>query len=188
MKRSLITLALLFALLIPTQAAISLVPNNPPGSVRLAWDPSPDSDIATYIIYYGTESGVYTQKYDAGLVLDCKIGELARGVRYYFAATCINSNGLESAFSNEVAYEPPRPPLPPRNLEATNAVVKVSLLRAPSPEGPWSRAVDFGQVPVDPGYYQSSVDIAAVTPPLQVAKAAIVSKTKTRIPPPLPTR
>ena len=35
-------------------------------SVKLSWNPNPESNIAGYIIYYGTESGNLTEFIDVG--------------------------------------------------------------------------------------------------------------------------
>jgi fibronectin type III domain protein len=79
-------------------------------SVTLSWQPptqnsngSPITDLAGYVIHYGTASAAYTQLakvQNAGLtrfVLD----NLAKGT-YYFAITAYNSKGLESELSGEV--------------------------------------------------------------------------------------
>ena len=79
-------------------------------SVTLSWQPptqnsngSAITDLAGYVIHYGTASAAYTQLAkveNAGLtrfVLD----NLAKGT-YYFAITAYNSKGLESELSAEV--------------------------------------------------------------------------------------
>ena len=52
---------------------------------------------------------------------------------YYFAVTCTDNRGFESAFSNEVNYTPPAPPAPP-NLKP---LVVLVVQNAPSPQGPF---------------------------------------------------
>jgi len=79
--------------------------------VTLSWQPptqnsngSSITDLAGYVIHYGTASADYKQVAkvkNAGLtrfVLD----NLAKGT-YYFAITAYNSKGLESELSPEVA-------------------------------------------------------------------------------------
>lgn len=88
-------------------------------------DGTPLTDLTNYKVYYGTESGVYTetQQFPAD---ECAflIEDLATG-RWYFVATAINSTGKESVYSNEVFkdIEPPAPN-PPFGLtvEADNTV------------------------------------------------------------------
>lgn len=85
----------------------------PPGSVGLAWDPSPSAEVVGYNIYYGVGSGVYTNVVKLGNVTNATVSGLVRGVTYFFAATAVARDGLESEFSNEVSYTAPRPPAPP---------------------------------------------------------------------------
>ena len=54
-------------------------------TIRLAWDASPDADVAGYIVVYGTASGSYTASMDVGKQLSCDVQGLADGRTYYFA-------------------------------------------------------------------------------------------------------
>ncbi len=73
----------------------------------LTWDPNTETDLAGYDIYYGTSSGNYQSKTDVGNVTTYTVNGLTVGVTYYLAATAYNTQGLESGFSNEVAYTVP---------------------------------------------------------------------------------
>ena len=77
-------------------------------SVSLAWNPSPDSSVAGYKVYYGVASHVYTNSVDVGLVTNATIAGLSPNVTYYFAATTHDSSGAESVFSNEAVYTVPQ--------------------------------------------------------------------------------
>jgi len=72
-------------------------------SVSLAWDPSPDSIVSGYTIYYGAATRQYTNSIDVGLVTNAIVGNLNRGVTFFFAVTAHTTNLLESDFSNEVS-------------------------------------------------------------------------------------
>jgi hypothetical protein len=72
--------------------------------LSLTWDPSGDSDVAGYKVYYGTQSGTYTEVIDAGNSTTCTIPDLAVGTTYYIAATAYDSYGYESGYSNELDY------------------------------------------------------------------------------------
>ena len=74
-------------------------------SVTLAWDPSPDPTVASYKLYYGRATGVYTNWVDAGASNTVTLS-LNQGTRYFFAATAIDTLGQESAFSTETNYVP----------------------------------------------------------------------------------
>jgi hypothetical protein len=77
------------------------------GSVTLAWDPVANSSLAGYNLYYGDASGAYTWSLDAGTNLTETIAGLTPGLTYYLASTSYDTNGNESAFSNEVTNRPP---------------------------------------------------------------------------------
>ena len=73
-------------------------------NASLGWNASSFSGTAGYNIYYGTVNGVYTGKVNVGNVTSATISNLTAGITYYFAATTLDSNGNESAFSNETSY------------------------------------------------------------------------------------
>ena len=80
-------------------------------TVTLAWDPSPSADVAGYRLYWGTNTGAYQWVTNAGLVLTQSV-VLPHGGRWFFAATAVGTNGLESDFSSEVSWESkPEPPV-----------------------------------------------------------------------------
>jgi hypothetical protein len=76
-------------------------------SLTLAWDPSSDSGIAGYNVYYGVASRTYTNMISVGTNTVATISNLVEGVTYYFAATTYDINGLESDFSDEISYTVP---------------------------------------------------------------------------------
>jgi hypothetical protein len=80
----------------------------PPGnySVALAWVGSTSPVVTGYRVYYGTTCGKYTNSVAAGNVTTRTVTGLAGGVTYFFAVTAYDTNGLESAFSNEATFVP----------------------------------------------------------------------------------
>jgi len=87
------------------------------GSVTVAWDPSPGTNvIASYHVYWGVASRTYTNSVSPGPALTVAVTNLVRGPTYYFAGTATDVNGLESDFSTEVFTNIPVPPPPPTNL------------------------------------------------------------------------
>ena len=78
-------------------------------TVTLAWDPSPDSSVVGYNIYYGVASGDYTNMVPVSNTNTVTLDGLVAGVTYYFAATARNTVGLESDYSDEVSYLVPLP-------------------------------------------------------------------------------
>jgi len=86
------------------------------GSVTLSWTPptqnvdgSTFSDLIAYRIYFGSESGNYSRSVQvdnpgvASYVIDNLVPDT-----YYFVATSINSQGMESAHSNEAIKQVPQ--------------------------------------------------------------------------------
>ena len=74
------------------------------GTVTLAWDPSPGTNaIANYNLYYGVASATYTNVVSAGTNTTASVSNLVEGATYYFAATAVDINGLESDYSTEVS-------------------------------------------------------------------------------------
>jgi len=73
-------------------------------SLILDWNASTSSDAAGYNVYYGTNSGNYPYKINAGNSTTVTISNLAAGVTYYFVATAYDASGDESAYSAEVSF------------------------------------------------------------------------------------
>lgn len=92
-------------------------------SVTLAWNPSTNSDVAGYNVYYGVASGVYTNVISLGNVTEATIPGLIEGVTYYFAAKARSSSGVESDFSNEAFYTVPLPTNAPPTLNPINNIM-----------------------------------------------------------------
>ena len=78
--------------------------------LTLAWDASPCDCAAGYRLYYGTNTRSYQFVTNTGLALTQSVA-LPHDGRWFFAATVVSTNGLESDFSNEVSWE--SKPVPP---------------------------------------------------------------------------
>ncbi|HEY0369972.1 MAG TPA: fibronectin type III domain-containing protein [Chthoniobacterales bacterium] len=123
-------------------------------SVNLAWDPSPSSDVAGYLVQFGTESGNYTQSVDVGSVSAATVPGLTDGTNYYFAVSAYDSNATTSDPSNEVAYltsgTPPLPtPTPtstPTPTPAPTATPPPTPVPTPAPGGIPTIAINTNQV------------------------------------------
>lgn len=72
-------------------------------SFTLAWNPSSSANVAGYVIYYGTSSGTYTGKVDAGLASQYTVGNLSAGAKYYVAMASYDAVREESTKSAEIA-------------------------------------------------------------------------------------
>ena len=63
--------------------------------------------MAGYFLYCGNEPGVYTNKIDIGNNTTAAVSGLQEGQTYHFAVTAYNSDGVESALSNDTSYLTP---------------------------------------------------------------------------------
>lgn len=136
---SLMGLILGLVLLTSASVAAQLMPTNPPANVTLAWDASTDATVGSYKVYYGVGSRVYTNLVvvSGRGTTTLTITNLTRGTLFYFAATCVATNGLESPFSNEVSYRPdtvPNPPVLRLTMSTSSAANRVRLVYGLGPE------------------------------------------------------
>ena len=76
-------------------------------NVTLNWDASNSPNITGYHVYYGTTSGSYSYKVNAGNTTSVTITNLAPGQTYYFVATSQDANGNQSPCSGEVSLTIP---------------------------------------------------------------------------------
>lgn len=109
----------------------------PVRAVTLAWDPSVDTNVTSYVLYWGTNSGSYTMSTNVGtnLVFSLSNSNLA-GFRWYFVVTARDDiYGLESDPSNEVNCFINKRPSPPQRLNTTTLTAKVEGSK--DPLGPW---------------------------------------------------
>ena len=79
--------------------------------VTVSWVENSASNVAGYMVYYGTASHNYTSDVNAGTFTSVAIDGLTPGVTYYFAVTAYNNSGNQSAYSQEVQATIPNPPV-----------------------------------------------------------------------------
>jgi chitodextrinase len=90
----------------------------------VGWDANTESNLAGYILAYGTQPGSSATTIDVGNVTARAVTGLQGGVTYYFRVRAYNTSGEQSGPSNEVAYTVPAagdttPPTAPTSLAAT---------------------------------------------------------------------
>ena len=117
-------------------------------SVLLAWDPNPEADnVALYKVYVGIQSMAAGNPSLIGYPVSTPETEylvegLSYGTEYFFVATAINFEGLESGYSNEVVYTPwpdsfPRLPVPTPTPTPTIAPTPTPTPRLPGNRKGW---------------------------------------------------
>ncbi|MBM3845950.1 MAG: fibronectin type III domain-containing protein, partial [Verrucomicrobia bacterium] len=71
----------------------------------IAWDPPSDAaGVVGYRLHFGTATRAYSISTNVGSATSFVVRNLSPGVRYYFAATSLNSAGTESLYSTEISY------------------------------------------------------------------------------------
>jgi hypothetical protein len=102
-RRGAVLLSMLFGVVI----ALLPLSGSAAQKVVLAWQPSPDPNVAGYSVYYGLASGAYSGKVSVTNSTSATISGLTEGLTYFFAVTAFTSSGVESLPSNEVSYVVP---------------------------------------------------------------------------------
>lgn len=144
-------LALILSALTLSAATVT----NPPASVWVTWDPSPDASVRGYYVWTATNSLALATNFvktPAGTNCVATVTNMVRGKTYFFVVTATNQSGLESDFSNEVQYTVPSPPPPP----TLRVIVQLTFQRAEGPSGPWTDEVKFPAyafLPADDAHY-----------------------------------
>jgi fibronectin type 3 domain-containing protein len=103
--------SIVFALLI----VVAAIAQSSPPQVTVGWSPEPaTNNVASYKVYWGVATRTYTNSLSAGTNTTFTVSNLAYSTTYFFAATAIGTNGLESVYSNEASTNtPPIPQVPP---------------------------------------------------------------------------
>lgn len=91
-----VTYALAFFLTMAARSAAA-------DTLTLMWDPSPDSSVAGYLVYVGTQSGVYSTTYDVGPTTSFAYSNANAGQAYYFAVAAYFDGPVIGTKSTEVS-------------------------------------------------------------------------------------
>jgi hypothetical protein len=91
-------------------------------SVTLAWDANSELDLAGYRLYCGTIPRGYDHSIDVTNATTTAVADLQAGTTYFFAVVAYNTAGLESDFSNEVAYTTTNSP----SVGSTPTIIEVT--------------------------------------------------------------
>ena len=77
-------------------------------NVQFDWAPSPDGRVVGYNVYYGLETGGFSQKVPVDNVTSTDISGLAAGETYHFTVTARDADGYESPPSETVSFVVPQ--------------------------------------------------------------------------------
>jgi hypothetical protein len=158
-------------------------PVTPAPVVQLAWNPSPDSNVTNYFIWYGVGTGQYTNKVAVGNVTNASVTMPARGATYFFVATAFSSANLESIWSNEVNWTPALPPGAP----GVKQPVTLAVQSKSSPTAEWADAGMNWSLSPDAAIQLFRLRIVAVTDtPAQVAQTKAIQALHKVLQPTLP--
>lgn len=116
-------------------------------NVTLAWQPNSGSQAAGFFVYWGSASGVYTNRVNVGTNTAFTVSGLLEGVTYYFSTSAYNVGGIESALTSEVPY----------------LVPGILILSPQSTQGTNSMRIQFPVVPAHQYVLQTSADLAIWT-------------------------
>jgi Fibronectin type III domain len=72
------------------------------GSIRLAWDKSPDENVIGYKILFGTQPGHYPRSVNVGNQTTATLTGLERATKYYVVVIALDAQGKQSGPSNEI--------------------------------------------------------------------------------------
>lgn len=89
----------------------------------LRWNTNPEADVVGYRVYYGPQSGKYTNCVSVGVTNATMVKSLIVGQTYYFMVTAVNSKGVESLPSKETS----------KTVTLTRTAATLSLLAASTP-------------------------------------------------------
>lgn len=101
------------------------------GPPTLAWNANTESDIASYVLHIGTNSGSYQVDVTIAAPLtniSSKLIPWFAGRTNYVTVTAVSTVGFESGFSNEITA----------NIPANPKALRLALESAPTPSGPWT--------------------------------------------------
>ena len=106
------------------------------GEATLSWDQNTEPELAGYMVYFGTSSGVYGTPLDAGTQTTYTVTGLAIGPSY-FAVTAYNTAGTESTFSNEATkiIVDTAPPVTPSPSQDQSPPADIQGFRASAGDG-----------------------------------------------------
>lgn len=119
-------------------------------TLNLLWDPSPDSNVAGYLVYVGTQSGVYSNAYDVGNSTSFAYSNASAGQAYYFAVAAYFPGPIIGTKSTEVTGTSNGAPVLLNPGNQSSVVGNPASLQL-SGSDPAGQAVTYGVTSLPPG-------------------------------------
>jgi|GEM_PF-1204843 len=110
-----------------TEVNLSSEVDTSTSQVMVSWDPSPDSSVTGYFLYYGPDSDSLTNRLEVGSKTQVALKGLVQSEVYVFAVTAHDETGAESEPSNVITYAAPTT-APTLSLENSNSQEKTLVL------------------------------------------------------------
>ena len=123
-------------------------------TIQVAWDPSPDA-VSGYVVYVGSQPGVYGAAYDVGGALSLAFSGAVAGQPYYFAVASYTSGPVLGPLSAEIVGYSDAPPIvtnPGNQVSAQGVSVSLQIAGA----DPLGQPVSFSATGLPPGLQISS--------------------------------
>jgi hypothetical protein len=119
-------------------------------TLTLMWDQSPDANVAGYLVYVGTQSGVYGATYDVGNATSFAYANATAGKAYYFAVAAYFPGPVIGTKSTEVSGSSNGAPIilnPGNQSSVVGDTVSLQL----SGSDPNGQSVSYGVTSLPPG-------------------------------------
>ena len=138
-----ITYSLAFLLTVTARSAAA-------DTLTLMWDPSPDSNVAGYLVYVGTQSGSLEATYDVGNTTSFGYPNASPGQTYYFSVAAYFPGPVVGARSSEVSGTSNGSPVL-INPGTQSSVVGNSVSLQLNGSDPAGQPVSYGVTTLPPG-------------------------------------
>lgn len=115
------------------------------------WDPSPDTAVAGYVVYVGTQSSVYTTNYDVGNITSYVFPDAIAGQQYYFAVASYVPGPLLGSLSTEVSGFSNAAPVLLNPGNQTSVAGEAATLQLAGSD-PYGQPVSYGAVGLPRGF------------------------------------
>jgi len=115
--------------------------------ITVVWDANSESDIAGYILFYGTSSSNYSNSIDVGNNTQYTLSDLIDGTTYYFAAKAYDTANNKSDYSEELIYTLPAansaPNTPSKPTGPSNGFIQTSYEFSTSGADPEGDSLEY---------------------------------------------